>query len=236
MKVRTLIRLFYKDRKLNRILQIFFTGSGLSVVWLCFLRIGQQRKPRSPSSPPPALQQRGKEPHERLAQSLRKRSPQPFRRNKPPARALVFVENTTHCRIEILSVNERVDFEVVLDTADFHVRRTHYRQQIIDDKHFGMQEAFGIKVNLHPGPEHIVDARMHGFIATPGNGTLGQPHLYVNTAQCRRLQQGVQALGRQELGRLDADTPSRTGDSRHNTLQQRSPGPQRTAGSEMQGR
>ena len=152
MKVRTLIRLFYKDRKLNRILQIFFTGSGLSVVWLCFLRIGQQRKPRSPSSPPPALQQRGKEPHERLAQSLRKRSPQPFRRNKPPARAQVFVENTTHCRIEILSVNERVDFEVVLETAEIHVRRTHNRQQIIDDKHFGMQEAFGIKVNLpRPG-------------------------------------------------------------------------------------
>ena len=130
MKVRTLIRLFYKDRKLNRILQIFFTGSGLSVVWLCFLRIGQQRKPRSPSSPPPALQQRGKEPHERLAQSLRKRSPQPFRRNKPPARAQVFVENTTHCRIEILSVNERVDFEVVLETAEIHVRRTHNRQTI----------------------------------------------------------------------------------------------------------
>ena len=35
---------------------------------------------------------------------------------------------------------------------------------------------------------------------------------------------------------LDADTPSRTGDSRHNTLQQRSPGPQRTAGSELHGR
>ena len=236
MKVRTLIRLFYKDRKLNRILQIFFTGSGLSVVWLCFLRIGRQRKPRSPSSPPPALQQRGKEPHERLAQSLRKRSPQPFRRNKPPARAQVFVENTTHCRIEILSVNERVDFEVVLETAEIHVRRTHNRQQIIDDKHFGMQEAFGIKVNLHPGSEHIVDERMHGFIDNPGIGTLGQHQLYVNTAQCRRLQQGVQPLGRQEIGRLDADTPSRTGDSRHNTLQQRSPRPQRTAGSELHGR
>ena len=148
MKVRTLIRLFYKDRKLNRILQIFFTGSGLSVVWLCFLRIGQQRKPRSPSSPPPALQQRGKEPHERLAQSLRKRSPQPFRRNKPPARAQVFVENTTHCRIEILSVNERVDFEVELETAEIHVRRTHNRQQIIDDKHFGMQEAGSFTVRF----------------------------------------------------------------------------------------
>lgn len=99
-----------------------------------------------------------------------------------------------------------------------------------------MQEAFGIKVNLHPGPEHIVDERMHGFIDNPGIGTLGQHQLYVNTAQCRRLQQGVQALGRQEIGRLDADTPSRTGDSRHNTLQQRSPGPQRTAGSELHGR
>ena len=101
----------------------------------------------------------------------------------------------------------------MLETAEIHVRRTHNRQQIIDDKHFGMQEAFGIKVNLHPGPEHIVDERMHGFIDNPGIGTLGQHQLYVNTAQCRRLQQGVQALGRQEIGRLDADTPSRTGDS-----------------------
>ena len=146
MKVRTLIRLFYKDRKLNRILQIFFTGSGLSVVWLCFLRIGRQRKPRSPSSPPPALQQRGKEPHERLAQSLRKRSPQPFRRNRPPARAQVFVENTTHCRIEILSVNERVDFEVV-GTSETSYHSLSFYPHHFNQSHDGWHRSFISAVN-----------------------------------------------------------------------------------------
>ena len=50
------------------------------------------------------------------------------------------------------------------------------------------------------------------------------------------VEKGVFDIYYQEIGRLDADTPSRTGDSRHNTLQQRSPGPQRTAGSELHGR
>lgn len=118
----------------------------------------------------------------RMSDSATRRLPgaaEPFGRGERMAARLVLFEDGGHARREFPVVDEGVDFEVVFETAEVHVRGADDREHVVDDEQFGVQESRHVEEYLYASLHHVVEVGVRRQIHDLRIGACGehQPHV-----------------------------------------------------------
>mgnify|MGYP000544298861 CR=1 FL=1 len=179
------------------------------------------------------LQQRREDPHERFGDAAASGAAEPFGRGERMAARLVLFEDGGHARREFPVVDEGVDFEVVFETAEVHVRGADHREHVVDDQQFGVQESRHVEEYLYAGLHHVVEVGVRRQIHDLRIGACGEHQPHVDARQRGLLQRRVEDVGRKVVGGLDPHPPPGAGDGVAVGLQQRPPFAEGAAGDDL---
>ena len=120
-------------------------------------------------------------------------------------------------------VDEGVHLEVVFETAEVDVRGAHGAEQVVADQELAVQEAGAVEVDLDAGAQHVGHVGAGGQVDQARVALLGQHQADVDAGQGGRLQGAEDAVGGQEVGRLEEEVAAGGADGQGHGLHDGAP-------------
>src|SRR5690606_28039901 len=112
-----------------------------------------------------------------------------------------FPEGILHLGVDMLAVDDRIDLEIQFETPQVHVCRSDYRKRVVDNHCLGMDEAFGVQVDLNARFQQGEEIETRRCVDKGGIGTFRYQHTDLLAAKGRLLDGVHHGLVRDEVRR-----------------------------------
>ena len=104
-----------------------------------------------------------------------------------------------------LVIDDTIEFEVIFQAAEVHIRRADRSHLTIHHYQLGMEKAVGIEVYMYTGLQEILHIGEGSHLWQTGIASFWYQQVYIDAGQGCRDESIIQSFGRKEVRSLDID-------------------------------